>query len=86
MRDELGMPRIGQCRRDVAQRVGEPEADHVTRGRLVGHRLAHVAQRLADRARDERRGVGERAVPVEDDELVASLVGAHASPSPSRNV
>ncbi len=67
-RDEIRLPLRRQVRRHVAQRVGEPEPDHVARVDVVGHRRADVAARLLQRLGDDRRRVGQRAVPVEDDE------------------
>ena len=66
---QLAMALAAQRRRDVRERVGEAEPDHVARPRVSGTGSADVAHALLDRARDDRRRVGERAVPVEDDQL-----------------
>ncbi len=64
---------VGQRRRDVPQRIGEAQPDHIARGRCVGHLGADVAAGRADRVGDDSRRVCERAVPVEHEQAEAPV-------------
>src|SRR5438445_6769306 len=55
----------------MAERIGEPEADDEARVAIRGHRDTDVAACGLEAFRDHTRRVHERAVPIEDDEVVA---------------
>src|SRR5262249_30060485 len=56
--------------RHEAECIGRSQADHESRVAFRGNADADVAARALQRRGDHRRGVHERAVPVEDDEVV----------------
>ncbi len=58
--------------RDMLQRIGKAETDHVPRIEVGRHRLSQIPARLLQRVRDDRRRVDQRPVPVEDDEREAA--------------
>src|SRR5437763_12838734 len=76
---ELAIPLARQLGRRVLQRLDEPEADHIARIGVARHGGAEIGARGLDAARDERGRIEERAVPVEDDELVAAGAQGHAT-------
>src|SRR5258708_3768245 len=73
--DEAPRAVFVQARRDVAHGIREPQADHVFRVGEFGHRQIEVAAGVLQARGDEPRRIHERAVPIEDEELVA-----HRSP------
>ena len=64
-----------QFRRNLFHRIGQAESDHMPCGHVVRNRLTQVAARLLQCLADERRGIDEGPIPIENDEIEATRRG-----------
>ena len=69
---QFGVLRLGHIRGGMRQRGDERHADDIGRRTVIGHSAPHIAHRLLDAARDDARGVEQRAIPVKGDQVIAA--------------
>ena len=72
---QFGVFFLWHIRRGMGQCLHQPQADHVGGCAVIRHRAAHIGHGALDAAHDDLRGVKQRAIPVEGDEVKLARSG-----------
>ena len=76
---EFGITRHRHVRRSVGQRLHQAQPDHVRSCLIAGLGSAHIDDGRLNAAHDELRGIVQRPVPVEGDQIKIQGAG-HGQP------